>query len=181
MNILIKIIIVTFLLFSCSTRNKEEAINKTVTSFYQENKEKSFQLFNNWTIGIRKGEQELYILDFNENREKVTDRFIIRRNQDSLYIKRIFPNIARTFHLLKKKDTLSNDYPFTDLFFSNLIQRFISLKANKVKDIGNESLLIEKDVVSIIYSESNIEDPRETLNLQGYVKFNVHLWYYVNK
>lgn len=179
MSLLVNIIIVFPLIFGCSSGNKGDTIVQEVNSFYKENREKSFEVFKNWNIGVREGEKDLYVLDFVKNRENVKDRFIIKKNKDDLFIKRIYPNQDTLFHLLNKQDSLSNDYPFSDLYFRDLILRFFSLKASKIMDIENGLFLIEKDGFTIIYSESKIEDLQNKYT--EYIKFNEQLWYYATK
>lgn len=181
MNLLVNIIMIFPLIFSCTSSKKENTIVQKVNSFYQENREKSFKNFKNWNIGYREGEKDLYILDFIENRETVKDRFIIKKNNDSLYIKRIYPNQDTLFHLLNKQDLLFSDYPFSDLYFRDLILRFFSLKASKIMNIEDELFLIEKEGFSIIYSESKIEDLQNIDKYKDYIRFNEHVWYYVTE
>jgi len=181
MRVLVNIIVVFPLIFSCSPGNKEESIIQEVNSFYKENKDISFKIFNNWNIGIREGEKGLYIMDFIENRETVKDRFIIKKNDDSLYIKRIFPKQDTIFHLLNKQELVFSDYPFSELYFRDLILQFFSLKASKIRDIEDGLFLIEKDGFSILYSESQIGDIQNMNKYGDYTKFNEYVWYYIPK
>lgn len=179
MRLLINIIILFPIIFVCSSCNKGDTIVQEVNCFYQENRNKSFEVFKNWNIGVREGEKDLYVFDFVENRENVKYRFIIKKNKDVFFIKNIYPKPDSLFRILNKQDSLSNIYPFSDSYFRNLILRFFSLKAIKIFDIENGLFLIVKDDITIIYSNVKIEDPLN--KYEEYVKFNEQLWYCATK
>ncbi len=158
--------ILIFLMGMCNYQPPPE-----INEFYNLHKNKNLNLFKNWHIYQREGQQNAYVFDY-LNGEQVERRFyIIEDENKNIMYKQVFPQSDSIFHELTGN---VNDKGLTLALFTD----FKSLNIKSLNYLNDLNIVqIALNSYSVIYSEVERKDLSGITRFNDYKSIDSH-WFY---